>query len=324
MPEISDLKLERYALGELPAAERHAIEALLKTDPALRERLNALEASNAAILRKTPPEIFAARLASRQRREAAESAMRARPDSSSALGFAAWKPLLGGLALLAVLAVPVSRTGLLGPRPGLGVSETEIRGVPASSLPEPPASTPATRGSPAAPSAPPGSPEPAPPAADPSGVAATTPAPDEGGVRLKGLEPHLAIFRKTPAGSEPLHPGQKTRPGEVLRIGYQSAGFPYGAILSVDGNGNVTRHWPASGERAARLEGGEALLPSSFELDAAPDYERFYFVVSKKPFALDPLLRSLHEHESLPEPGKALAGKEIRIVRFELLKETGI
>lgn len=320
MPEISDLKLERYLLGELPADERDTLKNLLRNDPLLRERVDALEASNAAILRKTPPEIFAARLEARRRREAVESAMRARP-APSILGFA-WKPLLGGLALLAVLAVPVSRTGLLRPGPGIAVSETEIRHAPASSLPEPEASAPAAASP--APAAPAGSPEPALPAAGPSAIAAATPAPDENGVRLKGLEPHLAIFRKTPAGSEPLHPGQKTRPGEVLRIGYQSAGFPYGAILSVDGNGNVTRHWPASGERSGRLQGGEALLPSSFELDAAPDYERFYFVVSKKPFALDPLLRSLHENESLPEPGKALADKEIRIVRFELLKETGI
>jgi hypothetical protein len=146
----------------------------------------------------------------------------------------------------------------------------------------------------------------------------------EEGIRLKGLEPHLAIFRKTDSGAEPLHPGEKARPGQFLRIGYQAGGYPYGAILSVDGNGNVTRHWPAEGNRAGRLENGEALLPSSFELDGAPDYERFYFVVSKKPFELNPLLQSLHENESLPDLGKFKAAKDTRIVRFEILKENGI
>jgi hypothetical protein len=145
-------------------------------------------------------------------------------------------------------------------------------------------------------------------------------------VRLKGLEPHLAIFRKTDNGSEPLHPGEKARSGELLRIGYQAAGFPYGAILSVDGNGEVTCHWPETGHRAGRLENGEALLPSSFELDAAPDYERFYFVVSKRPFELDPLLKSLHQHESLPDLDKIKTVKETdtRIVHFEILKDSGI
>jgi hypothetical protein len=148
----------------------------------------------------------------------------------------------------------------------------------------------------------------------------------EDGIRLKGLEPNLAIFRKTDSGSEPMHPGEKARAGERLRIGYQAAGFPYGAILSVDGNGNVTRHWPASGETSGRLENGEALLPSSFELDAAPDYERFYFVVSKRSFALDPLLQSLRENESLPDPKKikSIRESETRIVRFDVLKESGI
>jgi hypothetical protein len=61
------------------------------------------------------------------------------------------------------------------------------------------------------------------------------------------------------------------------------------------------------------------LLPSSFELDAAPDYERFYFVVSEKPFDIEPLLDSLHKHESLSS-----AAAKTRIVRFEVLKENGI
>jgi hypothetical protein len=313
MPDISDLKLERYVLGELPAEERRALKARLKTDAALRERLSALEKSTAALLRETPPEVFAARLLARQRRRAAEAKALAR-TASSAYGFAAWKPLLGSAVLLVILAVPLTR--LMGPRdPGLAVDETATTGIPSSgtegvgqSTQDPPARSPSE----------------APPEASPA-VPVETPiaAVQDDGIRLKGLEPHLAIFRKTGSGAEPLHPGEKARAGELLRIGYQAGGFPYGAILSVDGNGSVTRHWPATGTTAGKLENGEALLPSSFELDAAPDYERFYFVVSKRPFALDPLLQSLHANESLPD-AKNIKGGETRIVRFEILKESGI
>jgi hypothetical protein len=115
-----------------------------------------------------------------------------------------------------------------------------------------------------------------------------------------------------------VEPGAKAHAGDFLRIGYHSGGFPYGAIVSVDGNGSVTRHWPVDGARAARLEKGEALLPEAFVLDAAPAYERFYFVVSSRPFELDPLIESLRDGDTLRAPAKGL------VVRFDILKDTGI
>jgi hypothetical protein len=55
--------------------------------------------------------------------------------------------------------------------------------------------------------------------------------------------------------------------------------------VSVDGAGGVTRHWPVDGTLAAALESGrEVLLPESFRLDAAPRFERFFFVTSTQPF----------------------------------------
>ena len=312
MLNINDLKLERFALRELPAAELQEIETRLKTDPVLRDRLRALEESNTAILQNTTPELFLKRLRALEHRRTAEAAM-TNPVRSASRSFGVWKPLLGSLALalplLAILTIPNLRAPRpenerdLGSKPSIVeiVKGTEGVGVkkPAPAVEAP---------------------------LQPAPVEAAATEPSEDGIRLKGLEPHLAIFRKTDKGSEPLHPGEKARPGQLLRIGYQAAGFPYGAILSVDGNGNVTLHWPASGELSGRLESGEALLPSSFELDAAPDYERFYFVVSKRPFALDPLLQSLHENEFLPDPKKikAIKESESRIVRFEVLKESGI
>src|SRR5690606_16144034 len=108
--------------------------------------------------------------------------------------------------------------------------------------------------------------------------------------RLKGLEPTLALFRRTARGAEPLKPGAAVRSGDVLRIGYRAAGHSFGAIFSVDGHGNVTRHWPLTGDHAARLESGEVLLPGAFELDDAPSYEHFYLLVAERAFALTPLL----------------------------------
>jgi hypothetical protein len=266
---LSALTLERYRLRELPAAELARLDARLGQDPALREALARLEASDLETLGALKPADFVRRLEiraeARNRREKvfAESA----PRKPARAGETFWKPMLAGFAAVALIALPV----------GFAVRN----------------------------------------ALQPSRLA-SAPLEDDT-VRLKGLEPHLAIFRKTPEGAEPLASGEKARPGEFLRIGYQAGGFSYGAILSVDGNGSVTRHWPAQGARAAKLEKGEALLPQAFELDAAPDYERFYFVVSKHAFDLDPVLSSLRDGESAPS-----APQQAKVVRFDVLKDTGI
>jgi hypothetical protein len=55
----------------------------------------------------------------------------------------------------------------------------------------------------------------------------------------------------------------------------------------VDGNGVVTRHWPIDGDAAVSLiSGGEFLLPYSYELDDAPDFEAFALVWSDSVFSV--------------------------------------
>lgn len=109
------------------------------------------------------------------------------------------------------------------------------------------------------------------------------PRPDA--VRVKGLQPHLLVFRQTPAGPEALGDGALARPDDVVQLRYQSAGQRYGVIVSVDGRGTVTVHLPAGAPRAGRLKaGGPVALASAYRLDDAPALERFYFVTSARPF----------------------------------------
>jgi len=115
----------------------------------------------------------------------------------------------------------------------------------------------------------------------------------EGGDRIKGLEPALSLHRKTVGGSELLAEGALVRAGELVRIGYRSAGRPYGVILSLDGRGEVTLHLPAAGERAARMRGGDTvLLDRAYELDDAPRWECFYLVTSGAAFDVAPVLEA--------------------------------
>jgi len=122
-------------------------------------------------------------------------------------------------------------------------------------------------------------------------AAAPSSSPDD---RVKGTGAALAVYRQTPAGSEALRDGDRGRAGDLLRIGYQASRAGFGTILSVDGSGAVTRHYPLDGSTAAPLAAGAlVLLDEAFELDAAPRWERFHLFASESPFDLDPLIRAL-------------------------------
>lgn len=113
--------------------------------------------------------------------------------------------------------------------------------------------------------------------------------------RLQGDSAHLVLFRQTPAGVQPLRRGAVARPGEVLRIGYTGARGRHGVIVSLDGRGALTVHFPAAGSVSAPLaaesagaaesaDAAGAVLPSAYELGDAPGPERFFLVVSDGPF----------------------------------------
>lgn len=112
-------------------------------------------------------------------------------------------------------------------------------------------------------------------------------------VRIKGQGPSLQLHRKTPTGSQVLEDGAKAFEGDVIRISYQAAGRNHGVIVSIDGRGLVTLHWPDHGNRSAPLkQNGQVLLNFAIELDDAPRWERFYFVTSDLPFQVNPILQA--------------------------------
>jgi hypothetical protein len=77
----------------------------------------------------------------------------------------------------------------------------------------------------------------------------------------------------------------------VVRLAYRAAGHAFGLILSVDGRGAVTLHLPERGGLAAPLDtDAEVPLDHAYELDDAPRWERFYFVVGDAPFEVAPVV----------------------------------
>jgi len=75
---VPDLVLERYRLGELPAAEAEALERRLELEPDLAARLAALDRSDEEIRRRYPPAWLAEQIQQRRRPAAASIASPAR------------------------------------------------------------------------------------------------------------------------------------------------------------------------------------------------------------------------------------------------------
>jgi hypothetical protein len=114
--------------------------------------------------------------------------------------------------------------------------------------------------------------------------------------RVKGLTPHLLVFRQRPAPAaevERLLPGSTARHHDLVQLAYQGAGRRYGVIVSIDGRGVVTRHLPAEGPLAVPLEAGAVALPQSYELDDAPAFERFYLIAADAPFAVETIVEAV-------------------------------
>ncbi|WP_242346037.1 hypothetical protein [Anaeromyxobacter terrae] len=104
--------------------------------------------------------------------------------------------------------------------------------------------------------------------------------------RLKGLSARLEVHRSRGGdGAEELRDGAVAREGDLLQLSYVAAGRRFGAVVSVDGRGIVTLHWPEDGGPAAALaQSGAVPLPHAYLLDDAPAFERFFLVTADAPF----------------------------------------
>ena len=114
-------------------------------------------------------------------------------------------------------------------------------------------------------------------------------AEDSAGERVKGNAgnlPRLRLYRQSGNEAVLLKDGEEASENDLIQITYIPGEYRYGLIFSVDGNGSLTRHFPEDSWTAAELSrtGEEVPLSFSYSLDAAPDYECFVFVASKKDF----------------------------------------
>lgn len=124
------------------------------------------------------------------------------------------------------------------------------------------------------------------------------------GIRLKGMKPHFQIYRQSGSEAEPLADQDLARENDLLQLSYVAGGADYGVLLSIDGRGAVTLHYPDSpfGDQRLAAE-GEYALPFSYQLDDAPSFERFYFIAGDEEIPME-LVMEEAERVAMSRTGK--------------------
>lgn len=117
----------------------------------------------------------------------------------------------------------------------------------------------------------------------------------KGPARSDNTETSLHIYRQKGREIQSLENETFAKQGDVLQITYTAGNSEYGVIFSVDGNGNITRHFPGNSWTAEALKHGNEEIPLdfSYELDDAPDFECFIMVTSNQQFELNDLSKKI-------------------------------
>ncbi len=120
--------------------------------------------------------------------------------------------------------------------------------------------------------------------------------------------PSLQVFRKRGAKAERLEDGAAGGAGDLLQLACRPAGSRHGVIVSIDGRGGVTLHFPATPNAPTDLGGpGPQFLPQAFELDDAPGFERFLLVTSGEGIPVAEVMARARELAA--DPGRAQTGR---------------
>lgn len=238
---------ERIRLGEVPPhAKDQAEQRAASAEGAAA--LEGLAESDADLLRRLPPERFAAKL--RSRREPPTNRLLAWPR----LGIAA---LATASVVFLALAIPHRTDDPTPSGPVLGAAPV----VPGSDSSKAPVQTTTSDSS---------APE----------IAFAQPEGPDDGIRFRG-DQELSVLVVATGGATPI--GERgVVAGSVLRIVVPYAA--HAAVYSLDETGMLHRHWPLTGDSSASLPAGP--LPRDWETDPTPGWERFVLATSRTPFAL--------------------------------------
>ncbi|MGH1342110.1 MAG: hypothetical protein ACRBN8_11190 [Nannocystales bacterium] len=122
--------------------------------------------------------------------------------------------------------------------------------------------------------------------------------------RIKG-DAAIVLERKLGTRAEPLLSESRVSPGDTVQVSYRSGGWTHGVLVSLDGAGAVTLHFPPqAGDSTALQSGGTAVL-HAFELDDAPGFERFFFFTANRPLDAETIVKHVESMGRAPDPAHA-------------------
>ncbi len=258
--QIPDIYIEQYLLGELPENLCREIEDLILKDPEMLERINRIKQSNNDILSAYPAASMAESI--RTKIDAGENSRCSYDKILTMEGNKQLPEKSFSLAELFKKTVKPLRNFSLRPYPLAAASALAMIIAVLLIMP---------------------------------GIreANYLRTDYEQGIRIKGLDSRLLLYRMKGTEIEELKNNETARAGDVIQIGYIAAGnYKHGVILSIDGRGTVTLHLPDSSRPEKEIvTNRRILLDKSYELDDSPSFERFILILSAGPLNTDDMIK---------------------------------
>lgn len=141
---------------------------------------------------------------------------------------------------------------------------------------------------------------------------------------FKNKTSYLKIFRKKNNKIELLKNLSNIKSGDLIQVSYFSKKNKYGIIISIDGNLNITEHFPKSNSTSTLLKTKQnTILPIAYILDDAPAYEYFLFLSSNKKINKQQILNTIKRQIKTPTFKKSKVlnlPKHIDIYNVNLIK----
>ncbi len=143
-------------------------------------------------------------------------------------------------------------------------------------------------------------------------------------IRLKGA-PLLFVHRKSEDGSRPLRDLDVAAQGDLLQVSFNAATWSHGMILSVDGRGAVTLHYPsaenASSELVQTPGQQEVMLDHAYELDDAPSFEFFMMITSQDALPVSDIVQHVRDRAQSPALRSQIGESELKACQALALDE---
>jgi len=119
-------------------------------------------------------------------------------------------------------------------------------------------------------------------------------------LRYKGERSKLYIYIQKKDSIELLSGDSVVYAGDRLQVAFFSDA-KYGMIFSIDGSGSVSLHYPREEQSSSAISVNSKIkLPYSYELDAAPGFEKFFFLTSEKEIQVGEILKKAHQFAKDP------------------------